>query len=87
MKIYKITYKLDLYFDNSFNDTEENNDTVFAGTMDEAIIKLKKHVAKNSHNFKAYKIKCEEDGKMETHISQYKNLSVKSCELLIEADI
>jgi len=87
MKIYKITYKLDLYFDNSFNDTEKSSDMVFANTMDEAIIKLKKYVAKNWHNFKAYKEKSEEDGKMVTNIYQYKNFSVESCELLIEADI
>lgn len=87
MRIYKITYELDLYYNDKFNETEEYYEKVFANTLTGAMIKLEKYAAKNYHNFEVQKEKSEEDGETKIHTYQHKNFSIKSCELLVEADI
>ena len=87
MRIYKVTYTLDLYVDNDFCDTNEIDKTVAAETMNEALSKMETCVSKENHGFKPYKESDVIDGEKTEFTYQYKDYQVKSAELLMESDI
>lgn len=84
MRIYKVKYSVDLFYNGKFSDTIEEVSNVASKNVALCIMKTMLHSKKRFHNFLPWLEKDPDTGKDDK--LQYRNFEVWSCELVADSD-